>query len=174
MEDEYIALDDCEHRGFYRIQARNFDFGVFDQTAKGFIGIREKFGTTYLFTEYHWDTGAPFGTVRPIELLEPCPIRDTRESYILCSQHKMPIIHVEDPGSKRIIQRLHFDGSLLENDDSALSYDNRVLFNWLEDAALRYSDRCPTCTSDNKEFVGNPDKFADIDAPIQCDDEWHL
>ena len=27
----------------------------------GFIGIREKFGSKYLFMEYHYETGAPFG-----------------------------------------------------------------------------------------------------------------
>ena len=50
-------------RGIYRIHSRNLDIGVFNGV-DGFIGIREKFGSTYLFTEYLWEQGPPFGTVR--------------------------------------------------------------------------------------------------------------
>jgi hypothetical protein len=49
----------------YRIHSRNLSVGVYRAAVKGFIGIRVKFGSHYLFTEYHYDTGAPFGTVRP-------------------------------------------------------------------------------------------------------------
>jgi hypothetical protein len=40
--------------------------GVFNGVT-GFIGIREKFNHEYLFTEYHYDTGAPYGTVHSVE-----------------------------------------------------------------------------------------------------------
>ena len=63
-----IPLKDCKKGYFYRIQARNFQVGIFDGNT-GFIGIREKFENRYLFTEYHWDTGAPFGTVHPTKEL---------------------------------------------------------------------------------------------------------
>jgi hypothetical protein len=49
--------------------------GVFNENTKGFIGIREKFGHEYLSTEYHWDTGSPFGTAKPVELLDQVPDR---------------------------------------------------------------------------------------------------
>lgn len=39
----------------------------------GFIGIRLKFGSKYLFTEYHWDQGPPYGTVQPKEDLGLIP-----------------------------------------------------------------------------------------------------
>lgn len=51
-------------RGIYHIACRNLSFGVFDGD-EGMIGIREKFGSTYLFTEYLWEQGPPYGTVRP-------------------------------------------------------------------------------------------------------------
>lgn len=69
-----IPMDQCKHGGLYRISCRNLSLGVYNSEAKGFIGIREKFGNLYLFTEYHWDTGEPFGTVCPIEFLEDCPL----------------------------------------------------------------------------------------------------
>jgi len=69
----YIPMKECEHGYLYRIASRNLSFGVYDESVQGFIGIRYKFGDRYLFTEYHWDTGEPFGTVCPINKIEPCP-----------------------------------------------------------------------------------------------------
>jgi excinuclease UvrABC ATPase subunit len=36
------------------------------------------------------------------------------------------------------------------------------------------NDICPTCESNDKKEVGNPENLSDIDAPIHCDDSWHL
>lgn len=86
MNDEYIKLENCKHGYLYKINSRNLDYGVFNEKDKGFIGIREKFGQTYLFTEYHWDTGAPYGTVTPIEEISKIPddIKiDENETHVL-------------------------------------------------------------------------------------------
>lgn len=61
-----IPLKDCKKGYAYRLEARNFQAGIFDGDT-GFIGLRDKFGSIFLDTEYHWDTGAPFGTVHPIK-----------------------------------------------------------------------------------------------------------
>ncbi len=53
--------------------------GVYREDKQGFVGIRVKFGIEFLFVEYHWDTGEPFGTVKPIEILELCPIKNLDE-----------------------------------------------------------------------------------------------
>ena len=66
---KYIELKDCEDRFLYRIQSNNLSYGVFNKENNGFIGIRQKFGNSSLDTEFHYDTGSPFGTVRPIEKL---------------------------------------------------------------------------------------------------------
>lgn len=68
-----IPLADCKPRWLYYVPCRNFSLGVFHEEEKGFIGLREKFGSVFLATEYHWDTGAPYGTAVPIEALEPIP-----------------------------------------------------------------------------------------------------
>ena len=57
-----IPIKDCIKGRVYQIRCRNLRYGVYDGNS-GFIGIREKFGVRYLFTEYHWDIGAPHGTV---------------------------------------------------------------------------------------------------------------
>lgn len=72
-QDNTIAIDACRNGWVYRLRSRNLAFGVFVKESNGFIGLREKFGHKYLFAEYHWDTGAPFGTVCPLEELEPAP-----------------------------------------------------------------------------------------------------
>lgn len=67
-----IPVAECKRGHVYRIHSRNLSFGVFaPEKDNGFIGIREKFGSLYLFTEYHFDNGPPFGTVSPIEDLGP-------------------------------------------------------------------------------------------------------
>jgi len=61
-----IPIDECVPRRLYRITCRNLTLGVYDGK-EGFIGIRVKFGSKFLFTEYHWDQGPPFGTVYRVE-----------------------------------------------------------------------------------------------------------
>lgn len=61
-----ISLSECKKRRVYRLFSRNILFGVFDGNDR-FIGIRKKFGSRYLDTEDHWETGPPFGTARPEE-----------------------------------------------------------------------------------------------------------
>jgi len=61
--DTLPLIKDCEFRRIYKLECRNLKYGVFDGK-DGFIGIRTKFKSRFLFREYHWDQGAPYGTVR--------------------------------------------------------------------------------------------------------------
>lgn len=76
-----IHLDACKHGWTYKIHSRNLIAGVFNKETNGFVGLREKFGKVFLFTEFHYDTGAPYGTVSPEKEIEECPITDLRESF---------------------------------------------------------------------------------------------
>src|SRR5579872_5414717 len=80
--EAYIKPEECVNGGLYRIHSRNLAYGVYKADVRGFVGIRNKFGSNYLFTEYHWDNGPPFGTVRPIEFIEQCPVEDLGESHL--------------------------------------------------------------------------------------------
>lgn len=71
--EEYIPLTECVRGHVYKIASRNLSYGVYDG-AGGFIGIRNKFCHRYLFTEYHWDQGEPYGTVKPLEDLGSLPV----------------------------------------------------------------------------------------------------
>jgi hypothetical protein len=59
---ERVPISECVPRRLYRLKCRNLTLGVYDGN-QGFIGIREKFSSKFLFTEYHWDQGPPYGTV---------------------------------------------------------------------------------------------------------------
>lgn len=72
-DKKYIPVDQCVDRGVYKIHSRNLSVGVYRADIKGFIGIRLKFGDKYLSTEFHYDTGAPFGTVFPKEQIGVLP-----------------------------------------------------------------------------------------------------
>ncbi len=61
-----LLISECIKGRVYKIQSRNLTYGVFDGK-DGFIGIRLKFSSRYLFTEYHWDQGPPYGTVYGVE-----------------------------------------------------------------------------------------------------------
>lgn len=67
MSTGCIPKDRCLGRRLYRIRSRNLRFGVYNPETGGFLGIRQKFESRYVFEEYHWDNGPPFGTVRPLE-----------------------------------------------------------------------------------------------------------
>lgn len=67
--NDFIPMDACLDRGVYEIRARNFSVGVFSAEKRGFIGIRQKFDSRYLFTEYHHDESPVVGTARPVRLL---------------------------------------------------------------------------------------------------------
>ena len=61
----HLALDKCVRGRLYRLRSRNLACGVYDGR-RGFLGIRTKFGSRYVFTEYHWDH-PPHATAKPVE-----------------------------------------------------------------------------------------------------------
>ena len=69
----YLAMDGLEDRCLYLIHARNSHIGQWVAADKGFVILREKFGSRYLFTEYHWDSDGS-GTAKPlVKLSGPVP-----------------------------------------------------------------------------------------------------
>jgi hypothetical protein len=148
-----ISLEDCKHGYTYRISSRNLIYGVFNKPVNGFVGIREKMGSEYLFTEFHYDTGAPFGTVNPLEELEECPVRNLSEHFLL-TKDKQPTVQVRrypgepyydaykqrfpDATAKYIYEDMRFDGTQLPESERGSFWQNKVLFNYLKDIEQRY------------------------------------
>lgn len=65
-----IPVEQLEDRAVYIIYCRNLYVGVWDVEHCGFLGVREKFGDKYLFMEYHWEKGPPYGTARAYRKLD--------------------------------------------------------------------------------------------------------
>lgn len=75
----YLPIDKCKKGFVYQLESRNLLYGVFDG-GHGFIGIREKFDSKFLFKEYHYDSPT-FATAKPILEIEQLPEWiDIRES----------------------------------------------------------------------------------------------
>ena len=60
----------------YHIHARNAQYGIWIEKEQAFILPREKFGNVYLFMEYHYDMGEPYGTAKEIMEIEKAPFED--------------------------------------------------------------------------------------------------
>jgi len=133
----YIPLEKCEDKYLYRIRSRNLSFGVFNKIYDGFIGIRHKFYDKFLFTELHYDTGPPFGTVFPDKKLNKLPDDIELKEYL----HN---IDIKTGREVKFIRPLNVDGvgwffvDTNENSKDIVpeSSFNEKLFKWLEDNSL--------------------------------------
>ena len=64
-----IKVEDLIIGAAYHGDGRNFDIAIWD--GMQFQGVRQKFGSWFIDGENHWDDGAPHGTFKPLEKLEP-------------------------------------------------------------------------------------------------------
>lgn len=76
-----ISINECRHGWLYRVYSRNLNLGVYREEERGFVGIRHKMGRRYLFTEFHWDIGPPYGTANPLEAICQCPVERLDEYF---------------------------------------------------------------------------------------------
>ena len=85
-------INDLKPYHLYKIHARNSSFGIYTPKDYGFLIRRLKFYDIYLFTEYHYDTGMPYGTVKPQKELEKTPFAAEDLKYDRYNGH---LIHDE-------------------------------------------------------------------------------
>lgn len=67
--EKYIPIRECKDSCLYIINARNSNLGIYNKKDCSFTISRVKFSSNFLFDEFHWDTGAPYGTVKPLKEL---------------------------------------------------------------------------------------------------------
>ena len=142
-----IPLDQCEDRAVYEIDSRNLVVGVFVKAKAGFIGIRTKFGSQYLFMEFHHDTGAPFGTVQPLKKSSEAP-------------PEIPLVVMLDGTVDSITKRpVKFDRPVDEGGKGwhfvdtgeasklirAVAIENETLFTFLESIEKAIMKKCKKC-----------------------------
>lgn len=103
-----IPIYDLEHGRIYKLRSRNLVVGVWDEKAQGFIGLREKFGSRYLFTELHWDAHEFYGTAVALEALYLLPVYvAVAEGWLNDAPHKpnweenLPLFRILDDLDRR-------------------------------------------------------------------------
>ncbi len=159
-EEKYIPKSECKDRVLYRIHSRNLSLGVYRGVTGGFVGIRTKFGSRFLFEEYHYDNGPPYGTVFPVEELENLPddIVNEESEGSLCRKCNKPAHYEYWPDGGRRDKVLE-GGNVVkvpgywkheeESDcpiDGAFSVENKRLFDWLAEMDKKYiPPGGPTC-----------------------------
>lgn len=129
-----ISAEKCEHRRLYKINSRNLSYGVYDAKKRGFIGIRTKFSDRYLFMEYHWDNGPPFGTVKPLEATEhilPDSIRLSEVLDDICSNCQKHVKFIVDDSETHMGHWEHLEDTECEKIRPCAGF-NKALFDWLE------------------------------------------
>lgn len=124
-----IPEDELEPRLLYRIRSRNLVVGIWVPSEHGFIGVRNKFGDDYLFTEYHHDADPRYGTVSAMEsmglrLPDSIEVWETKLECRVCHE---PAGFTKEHGWH------HIDRSV-DADHEANSWwvSNRPLFDWLK------------------------------------------
>ena len=92
----YLKIPELKDGYTYKINARNASFGIWRKSKNSFIISRWKFGANYIFEEYHYDTGAPFGTVNPLEEIEKSPFVPEKDTErIFTSKDGREYFHIE-------------------------------------------------------------------------------
>jgi hypothetical protein len=147
-----IPRDQCKNRQLYRIHSRNLSFGVFHEENGGFFGLRKKFNYVFVFEEFHWDNGPPYGTVKPLEELPeilPERIALATDLGTICSECRAASSYVKYPEGEREKtyedgRKMMFSGEWkhLEPTDcrevSPMSKSNSVLERWLKRMEKKY------------------------------------
>jgi len=136
---DFISLKNCKDRFLYKIRSRNLSLGVFNIATSGFIGIREKFRDLYLFEEYHYDTGAPHGTVHPLEKLELLPEDIVLNEFLGTVDYRTRRPVKFDKPKSQGGRGWYFTDT---NEDAGrvdpVGVSNKKLFNWLEEKEEEY------------------------------------
>lgn len=126
----FIPLENLRNRAAYALRSRNLLVGVWDAKSNGFIGVREKMGDIYLFTEYHYDLGGTAHALEELPLVLPENI-ELREFFgPRCDVHSEDVVFTK-PISKGGDGWIHV-GSRERCDGRAMAVANKELFDLLE------------------------------------------
>lgn len=98
--DQYISMNDCEDGYLYKIIARNAKIGIYCAKDRCFKISRNKLNLNFIDTEDHWDTGEPFGTVKPLEKIEKVPPMENKQLLRFLNKKNKEYFGKEDPMQK--------------------------------------------------------------------------
>lgn len=146
--EDYLRIDELKDNHSYKIYARNAYVGIWIKNEKAFMISRYTASHhPHLFYEYHWDTGQPLGTVKPLQLLEFNPFQIKKiDDY--SNNEKDDILNYLDK-LEEDNPIIHGYNSLKQRKTAAISYKEKL-------AAKRRSNNIPIHSlvkmSDNREM----------------------
>lgn len=79
---KFIPITELKDRFIYRLKSRNLIYGVWDADRQGFMGIREKLGSEYLFMEYEYSTSEVCGTAFALQEMFEIPAEVSLNSIL--------------------------------------------------------------------------------------------
>lgn len=140
---DYLELSSLEHGRVYRVHSRNLAIGVWNSYTQGFIGIREKFKSRYLFSELEYSSNSRFGTAKAVshdlDLIVPAPMKISETLDPVCSAcgDRTYPVWIDEPkwsSGRRCVGDRHYVNSqcTLEGTHCAVSPANIDLFNCLD------------------------------------------
>lgn len=91
----YLQISSLSDGCIYLVHARNSHLGIWDAAANGFVILREKFGQVSLAVEYHWDTGAPFGTAKPFSRISDAIPKEDRQMSLVTAHTRVSYEHFQ-------------------------------------------------------------------------------
>lgn len=124
------AVDQLIKGRLYKLHSRNLSFGIWNGET-GFIGIRTKFGSKFLFTEIHWDADSNYGTVsHAVDTGFDLPenILAVEHGEIVDNKTRERVFYNKDKGG----WSWEIDGEI-DKDIWPCSVENKELFVWLND-----------------------------------------
>jgi len=181
---ESIPMPELVDRRVYRIRSRNLVVGAWRAESRGFIGIREKFGHLYLFEEFHYETGAPYGTAHAVEDLDvdvPPEIPMVENLDSLCHAHDRRVEwRTDEPESSKGRWYHLDDGSLVDRDQEDWPYSpmNQALFDLMRPfdeaihAELIEQNRIAQIENESKRWAPKTLEQHEKDKRIEAVNSW--
>jgi hypothetical protein len=132
-EVKFVPKTELIDRRVYRLQSRNLLVGVWVAERDGFIGVREKFGDEYLFTEYHLEGNGATGTANGIEDLRFNIPKDVelRERKPTLDNRTGRLVGFTEPIAKGGRGWIFLDTGEASTSIAPVSYPNQELFDIL-------------------------------------------
>ena len=147
-----ISKSECVDRTLYRIHSRNLTQGIYRTETGGFLGLREKLGSIYIFEEYHLDNG-PCSTVNPLEALPEvlppeihldtglgtkCMTCGVSSSYVYWPEGGKREVSFKRGGARLVAGLWMHLAETGCNDVRPVGVDNDALHVWLETMEKKY------------------------------------
>jgi hypothetical protein len=108
----YLPMDEMKDGYLYKVNCRNASFGIWRASEKSFVIRRMKFSAIYTFEEYHYDTGPPYGTAKPLKELELSPFKEEDFKHVIVGKDGKEYITL--PKEEEILNYLNERGNYYE------------------------------------------------------------